>query len=596
MIALLLPLAWAEPPPIERPDWCERAQALGPDDRRWCSSPPPDCPAFEKACAATRTASASGGCGGEPERGRAEPEPVPLPDVPVGVVALPGCEAAIGGLGWGALGVVLALVVLALLRRVAAPGDEAGEGGELARLEEPEGGPVVQPDGGDWLAAARRAADAGRLGEALLLARAAAVRGLESRGRLDPDPSRTDREVLRGLANDPATRDDLRVVMGALERVRYAGGSVDRGTVERALTAAAKVLARLSVVGLLSLLAAPAHASPKDHDLLVPTLRAAGVEVLESDHIDADAGTQLWFPGSSWTDAELELAVAAAEEGASVVIVGTTFAASLPLEGVVFTGACSGVIRPVVWLGGVAAWPPLRLPPRSGTCVQAPLGSSLLLDEQGGAAATEIAVGDGFLVLVTVPALFEDASLLHPDNRAALVALLALKAEVPVTLVTPTLRTPPATEQVMAAGFTAFILQLGLLWVLWAWRGGRSFAPRVAPMGGQNRHFTDHLAAVARFFRARGSSEVGFVAVSRRALLRLERLAGVGGEALAPRVAARTGQPLDLVSRLIDRARAAPDSPGADTSEHLYLVEALWKLVTLMQTANSPHSPGPSKP
>lgn len=99
MIALLLPLGWAEPAAIERPDWCDRAQALGPDDRRWCSAPPPDCPAFEKACAAQRTADASGGCGGEPERGRAERAPVSLPDVPVGGLALPSCEAAIGGLG-----------------------------------------------------------------------------------------------------------------------------------------------------------------------------------------------------------------------------------------------------------------------------------------------------------------------------------------------------------------------------------------------------------------------------------------------------------------------------------------------------------------
>jgi hypothetical protein len=609
MILLLLGLAVAEVPiGPESPPWCTVPGRLGEGDRRWCAVAPPECPGFVEACKALEARDVEQrGCAGESERKGKPADAKPATKTPgraspsLPALAPAAWEGGLSGCGWGFLGVVLVLVVFALLRRVDGGADAEAEAEPAAPAAAGGAGPPIVPEGGDWLHAARAAAAAGRFAEALVLARTAAVASLEARGRLDPDPGRTDREVVRSLGADPATRDELRVVVGALERVRYAGGEVDRGTVDRALGAAAAIVARVgaAVVVLLcgAVLASPsAGASANDRELLRGFLQANGLSTFEADHLDPDAGVQLWFPGAAWTPEEIALAVDAAQRGATVLVVGSSVVSGMDGVGLHAPVPCVGAVKPVEGLGGQTGWPMLRLPDPAGTCARPQGGVSLLFDEAGGSAGTEFSIGAGYLVVISATSLFEDASLLHPQNRRAVLALLALKEGSAVTIVTPHLVPPTAAQSILRAGFALPFVQLALIWALWAWSGGRAFAPRRPWVEATRRDFREHLVAVSRFYRASGSSEAGFIAVSRRALARLERLTGERGEALAPAVARLTGASPDFVDRLLRRAREAVERPGADTSEHLYLVEALWKLVQQTHGASSPDSRRPSRP
>ncbi len=587
-----------EPPGLV-PDWCAEGAdvRLSSADEAWCDHVPPACPGLKAACVELKASAASptGGCNEDRER--------PIEDKPVTVARPPAIPpvaelpAAVGqGCGWGFLGLALVMVVLGLLRRRGEdPLDEeqTDKDGETGELAPPVG---TLPEGGDWLAAARRAAEAGRVAEALLLARGAVVAALEARGVLAPDPGRTDRELVRGFANEPGTQAGLRMLVSAIERVRYAGGRVDRETVDRALAAVARIVAGSAVL-LVGLASSAAQAAPADRELLHPLLASHGLVVTSADTLVPilNGGSQLWEPDSWTTQEEMDLAIKAARAGDTIFVFGRAAAVMLAEVGIADGGAALLPLRGAPGMSRRDLWPELHLP--KGARQLDGEGATLIRDAAGEPVAIELLLDEGALVVVADDHFLDDASLLHNENVDTLFGLLALPPEAGIVIVSPTLSEPTAQDQVIQAGFGAAVLQLLLVWGLWSWSRGRQFAGRRALVEATPRDFTAHLHAVARFYRVTRSSHVGFAAVAARALAQLRRITAAEDAHLATVIAARLGVDAHFVQNLLDRTHAAAADPnGPSTDDEPWLTETLWNLVLRLQThATSPTSRRSSK-
>lgn len=305
--------------------FCHEVRVDADEMARFCDllrdAPEDACPGMRKTCEdrvfeGISSAGCAGG-GGSPARGfgdLGEP-PTPTPDVDWSLELGEGVEAA---LRWG-FALLAAFVLLAVaswllarlgLRRrpeVQAP-VLGGEVGELA-AEDPA---APASPAARLLAAARAAADEGRAEEAIVLARAASLRQLADDGRVALHRSRTDREYLADLRRDRETAGAWRVVLRAVEQVRWARNPVRSEDVERALGAAAQ-LVRLGLVALLAWSpAAEASSSrwgPWGDAGLRELLRGAGYEVVagvnDFDALD-DTHDVLWldllFVEPSWEE------------------------------------------------------------------------------------------------------------------------------------------------------------------------------------------------------------------------------------------------------------------------------------------------------
>ncbi|GDX82127.1 hypothetical protein LBMAG42_39380 [Deltaproteobacteria bacterium] len=575
------------------PDWCaEDAELrLSAADAGWCEHVPPACPGLKRACAElnARAERPSGGCNEATDRKPEEP-PVKV-ERPAAIPAAAELPAAVGqGLGWGLLGLALVMVILGLLRR---RGEDAGDDAVATAIAEsgqlpPQIG--AAPEGGDWLLAARRAAEAGRIAEALLLARGAVVAALEARGALAPDPGRTDRELVRGFGSEPGTQAGLRVLVTAIERVRYAGGRVDRETVDRALTAAARIVAGSAVV-LIALCSSIARAEPSDRELLAPLLTSHGLVVTSGTTLQPTGGALVWEPDAWTTQEEMDQAIEAARAGDTVFVFGRAAAAMLEGVGVRDGGAAHVPLRGEPGMSRRDLWPELHLP--KGARQLEGEGSALLRDAAGEPVAVELLFDDvGVFVVVADDHLLDDASLLHNENVDTLLGILALPEGSSVVIVSPAISAPTAQDQVIQAGFGVAVVQILLLWGLWSWSRGRRFAGRLGLVEATPRDFTAHLHAVARFYRVSRSSHVGFAAVSQRALAQLRRITATDDAALATAIAARLGEDAHFLQNLLDRAHAAAADPnGPSTDDEPWLTETLWNLVLRLQShTTSPNS------
>jgi len=146
----------------------------------------------------------------------------------------------------------------------------------------------------ELLSYARQALREGRIGDAAIYARGAALRRLARRGLVRLHVSRTDREYLRAVTGDEGPA--LKTVLGAVEDLRWAGSKL---TAERAL-AAVDAAAKILAVAFGALLwAGPAHGASR----YGPDGDAAIAEVLR------DAGWDVsWFSGEL-TDLDDEIDV-----------------------------------------------------------------------------------------------------------------------------------------------------------------------------------------------------------------------------------------------------------------------------------------------
>jgi hypothetical protein len=243
----------------EAREWCELLEDL-PEDR---------CPGLRATCdeGAEEAVLDPAGCNAGEGKPTSAPAPPPKkPDEPWSWELEPwSCDVpdSVGGLLAAVLkwvgAIAIALVVLVVLRLVlGALGWRRGRRRPERTVEERpvevlavNGGDVPEMPSEDLLSAARRALAEGRWGEAVLLARGAALRQLGDIGRIRLHRSRTDREYLRTVRTDPDVHQPLGEVMRAAEQHRWGGFAVGREVAAHVIRAAERILRVAGAVVLL---------------------------------------------------------------------------------------------------------------------------------------------------------------------------------------------------------------------------------------------------------------------------------------------------------------------------------------------------------
>lgn len=563
------------------PEWCTDAGPLSRSDAAWCGSVPKVCTGLQESCKKTPV----------PEVKRSTPQPrrVAAPPQEAQFVVVGGQRVL--------LGVLVGLVLMAVAGWFFGPKEDLPE---LTEKDEGPGSapaPVFVPRREDeLLAAARRAVQDGRHGEALLLLRAAVVRALERSGTLAADPGRTDRETVRALASEPELAAPVKVVASALERQRYAALPVDRQTLDAAFSATQRILTRLGMVAVL-LGIGVAHAGPADQEHLQRWLQDNGFAAAPATDFSEDSGLFLWVPSGWTTESDVARARLAAEKGAAVLVVADADVLAMfpEVEGL---GQAKGTIAPPD-----AKADAFTLPRPTWTFDGVPADSVLLVDSAGEPVAVRAHVGAGELVFFGNPHFFDDASLLDATNAAVLGKLLrGFESRHPVVWVL-TLEAPAGTplRSMVAAGLGPILAQLGLVWAFWAWSRGRRFAGPVGVLDDARRDFRGHLDAVASLYRAVNATRSGAAASIGRSFHLLRERTRAPEAALVAAVADRSGESRERVATLFSLARRILGDPGGLSGGADHPVqEELWTLVERTRrrdgSAASPHGSRRSRP
>lgn len=576
----------------EARDWCELLEGV-PEDR---------CPGLRETCAtdveeARGCASAFTGSGpgddlaGGPRKPR---EPFRCQDVDLDWMA--------GLLRWVAA-IAVAVGVLLLFRVLWATfgrgrGREVPEGVPVAAAVEDEALPDV-PDlpSGDLLAAARGALADGRFGEAVLLARGAALRHLGEVGRLRLHRSRTDREYVREVRRDEPVATDLRAVVAATEDHRFGGRGLESGRAEAAVRAAERLL----VVGavLVALLPATAHGQsdarhrPSGDAALVRLFELHGYEAgyRLSSLLDLDDGDDvlvLDLSGVTPTGEQWEHLREWVFEGA-VLVVGGDATVGFEELGVYVDLEPGG--RPVGRSPLLEAGLPVpRWPGGPSAGFEEGAGRVLVgVGERGDevAAVEVLDVGVGVVVAIADPRLLWNGALVDPDNEVFLgdLAYTGQSMEgwpipTPARLQLATLSATSAPQSGSGANpfrslanarLLPFVLQLMLLWVLLALWRGLAFGPLTDPKDEGRIDFVEHVQALGtRYARLRASGH----AARAMAALWLARLGPAGLQWAAE----RAGLPPDRARAWTAEveARAAGDG-HPDPADHEWM-EELWRI------------------
>ncbi len=603
---------------------------LDPESYRFCHEPGVDsveamqfcpllqhlpegtCPGLRATCAGA--VGPESGCNeatGGPPSGTPEGAPEPsrkMPDLGCDAPEMSGVQAAIQ---WG-VAILVALLILVLARvlyqrfgaRPAPKGATrpipAGDDATPAEAEE-----VPDLPSTDLLAAARTAFARADYGEAVLLARGAALRRLAERGRLSIHRARTDREYVRSVRPDPAVHDDLRQVVRGVETHRWGGRTVDAEMARAVLDAAGRLVGLLALFGVFAPEArgADRHGPLGDaglHDLLV--LSGHDVTWRTAPLVEIDDSTQVLVVDLHWVgpdDADWAALRAWVEAGGVLVVAGD------PQDHLAELGPRLAADEPALvvegWLAEAGTEPPIwpadhdavfaeeayTITPIAGAPVEiagAQVGGRVpLVSDAEGAVVVQLSLGDGVVVALADHALLANGALMVPENRAFLVDLFAYGPVIggwgtddpaPVELATRSYgRSESAPQdcmgtQALAEGrLLALVLQALALWGLVAlWRGWAFAVPKDPPPTARIA-FADHVEALARQLSRRGGR-----AWADRAVVKLwwGRLGPSGIEAAALRHGSSADDAGDLAAR-IGRVADGGDDPAA--------VEALWRLV-----------------
>jgi len=447
----------------------------------------------------------------------------------------------------------------------------------------------------DLLQLAEMALTEGRAGDAVVLARGAALRSLGERAVLRLHRSRTDREYVR-QAPGGEVRDALRTVVAMAEAFRFGRRAPEEGAARAALAAAARLVRGalwcLALVGSTQALAqTPERYGPNGDAALLELYRQWGYEGswrltpldtlgdevdvlvvdasaldLAEEHIEAVrawvvAGGVLLYAGPSSGFPELGTP-AVAEGGLSVV--GPAKVGGLPTP--VFS------VPPVVSLGGS--------------------GVPWVQDGDGRALIQAVRLGQGVLVGVADSRLLWNASLAVPANEHLLGDLILVgQARAGWPIATPP-RVQLATQGAVASTgggggdqgnnplsalarteLLPFVLQLLAWWALLGlWRGW-PFGPRHDPVDRGRLRFADHVEALGERYRRLGDTRAMLAAY---ASLWLARVGPSGlrltaeSHGMTPEQAARWVADLEAVAE-------APSGPSSD--DDVQRMEELWKMV-----------------
>jgi len=514
-------------------------------------APEGTCPGLERACEEEEPAqddpppSDAGGCQGDSSgssQGSSAPAEPAAPPQPPPDLDLTLSEAVGQVLRWsvafgvalilGALLVWAARALLTWLRnRQEVPETPVTERPAQVKVEVPDADAVPDAPSEDLLSAARRALDEGRLADAVLLCRGAALRALGESGHLRLHASRTDREYVRALRKTaPDSQGPLRTVLRAVEQVRWGGRPITADDARSALAAATRLVALvLLVLGVL--FARPAHAQPTDDyeiegsAALHRVFDNAGFDVrwrlrtlrtvdAETDVLVLDA-SRLWLAPEDaqalrdWVDQGGILLVAGELDGVPE-LGALTHAADATDVRVARPARRWGVIPPVELGGGVYGYREAHGDPL--VAVTRPSGDRVAL-------AQRVGLGGGAIIGVADPRYLTNGALVAPANVDFLVSLV--NATQDALGVRPT-DAPTRVELATIAGagsgggggnnplaslanarLLPFVLQLlAVLALLGLWRGVPFGPPRDPPSEGRIR-FADHARAWADATRAR---------------------------------------------------------------------------------------------
>ena len=547
--------------------WCvSPGEQLFPWEREWCTAIPPDCPGLEARCAEEQ----SQGCGDQN---------LEMPDSDLSA-PLAWTSQVVQGVAI-AIAVALVLGAVVAFLRLRPPPDPKLPAPLPARPE--KGSPDVEvavQAGPDPLGEARAAFARGEVGLAVMLLRAAVLATLEQRGRLVLHPSRTDREYVRELAGKPEV-EPLREVVRVVEQQRYAGVKLSVEGWERALAAAAKLLAPL----LLFTLCTQAAARVLDHKLIVPIFSSMGYEI--SSGALPEAYSDSLLIANIGDSEQLTSVVSWVTEGNRALVV-------IPRGEGLPTGLTAGASTgPAMAMVGDS---PVRLPHKPYELIGSP--SALLYSEDDKVIAVVLQQGesDGVLAVVALPGLLDDASLLHLGNLRLLRWLVDALGGGPLTVLAEAEPPSPSPLAALArAGLLPLLGQGMAIFALAIWWKGRRFAAPRNPPEHRRRDFREHLQAVAAIYRGADAQHLSFAAYASWALAFLRQRTRAEDGELAAAVARRTGLPLERVERILRNARDASGRPDTGHSQaELSMQEELWEIIEGMKKGGS--SPSTNSP
>lgn len=612
MMWWLLPIALAKPgwDPVLHADpyrFCNEAGAKPEEAYDWCELmkdvPADRCPGLRATCDGAPKSTKTDdlwedlrGCSSEGDRGLAAP-PDPPRRMPEGcdVPKTPQAGSPMALLRWVSA-LLVAAVLLIVLRLI------IGYVGRYSRPMVAQAVPTAQgvavpldhevPDvpSADLLAAARQALAQGKPGDAVLLARGAALRRLGEAGRLTLHRARTDREYLRAIRENPELQQALREVVAAAEQHRWGGVSIGVDTAKGALTAAERLIAGAG--GVLLLIAA--FESDARADRYDPYGDAALVELFQQGGYDAtwrlrglqtltasDADVLVLDHTEVGTAPEDDAALRAwMEAGGLLIVAGDTAGIADEIGVWTMTDGDDGAIARRGSLPSEVPSPVWSGPVDYVYVGPDPTGSWVIADD--GAVVVARNIGDGGIIAVSDSRLLSNGALIAQANEAFL--LKAPYAGHDAALWTIPL---PATVQfalragddsktpwgaLRSAHLLPFMAQFMLLCGLIAWWRGWPLGPLRDPPESGRIAFVEHVRALGlRYQRLRATRR----AFGGYAALWLQRLGPEGLELAA----LRAGLDAEAAKKLVAKVEAAANAPeGANDPSDLATMEELWNI------------------
>lgn len=609
MIAWLAALATAAPPPTDDVlddrggfSWCTDADRGGPEVMRLCplveGLPPDRCPGLQKTCAAgTPPPPEPVGC--EPPRAESDraDRVAGAPDAPperdeewdLSKWDLEDLRQTAAAIARWVTAFLVATIVLLLLRAAwrtfaaprgrPAPAPTAPDAPVVEAAEElpPEPVPNV-------LAAARAALDAGRFDEVIVLARGAALKHLQERGRLALHRARTDREYVRELRRGGGDGEALATITRSRERWLFGRAPLDADTARAVLSAAERLVAAalLLLIARTAAAADPRYA-PNGDAALPLVLQAWGHQVtwrLRSlDDLDADTDVLLLDLGAVGPTAEQLWHVREwVGEGGVLWVAGRPVAGFDELGDLTVEG-CVPEVDP--------AFEHLATPRLAG------VGTTWVTPQQGvvwcgsGALVQVVHLGEGAVVAFADDAWLRNGAFVDPGTERFVGDLLhvgrivdAWPTEDPprIELATSAAADAPSEgannpfRSVANARLLPFVLQLLLAGATLAvWRGW-PFSPLREPASTGRSGFSEHVRALGvRLGRGRASG------VAARSLARYwhGRL-GTAGLVLAAERHGRSRADAHAFAREVEDRATGDGRPGGP-ADHAFM-EDLWTI------------------
>jgi hypothetical protein len=454
----------------------------------------------------------------------------------------------------------------------------------------------------DLLAEARAALAAGRLDDAVLLARASALRGLADDGAIALHPARTDREYVRAIAFDPTRASALGGLVAGVERARWGRLPLAPADARAAIDAAARLVGGGMVLAALLWSASPASAAP-EHEPdgyagLIEAWRGVGVdakarvrglnpvgEAVSLLFIDLDR-----YPLDTVTS---EAVLAWVLDGGILVLAGDPpDELGLTLVPTPAHDLQRGVevLADPIWPGGPRAVVLLDgdgdVQPVVGSSPEPMVDGEIRALDGDRASAVWLYWGDGGVLVVPDGRALRNGALVRAENVAFARELLqfaggragsALVGRVDVVVAPPAAGAAGPLQSLAYAGLLPIVLQGLLALALAAWWLGAPFGPALAGPELARRDLADHARALGHHYR---DLRAGRSAARAFAALWLDRLGSVGLQAAAE----RQGATPDAARALVARARALADSPDASSAPndpaepYLATLEELWTI------------------